>query len=100
MIYKDNNLEHFLVSQSVIPNVIVYCNLNILLFNLSHIQLSTAFKYAVEVQSISIFNHDLAVILAAIQKIASTVLPAKSDSDFMFCSQSYQGIIIDILLVY
>ena len=25
----------------------------------------------------------------------STVLPAKSDSDAMFCLQSYQGLIID-----
>ena len=32
----------------------------------------------------------------------STVLPAKSDSDsdVMFCLQSYQGLRIDILLVY
>ena len=29
-----------------------------------------------------------------------TVLPAKSDSDFMFCIQSYQGLIIDRSLVY
>ena len=29
-----------------------------------------------------------------------TVLPAKSDSDFMFCLQSYHGLIIDRLLVY
>ena len=28
-----------------------------------------------------------------------TVLPAKSDSDFMFCLQSYQGLIIDRSLV-
>ena len=28
-----------------------------------------------------------------------TVLPAKSDSDVMFRLQSYQGLIIDILLV-
>ena len=28
------------------------------------------------------------------------VLPAKSDSDFMFCLQSYQGLIIDRTLVY
>ena len=27
-------------------------------------------------------------------KIA-TVMPAKSDSDFMYCLQSYQGLIID-----
>ena len=30
----------------------------------------------------------------------ATVLPAKSDSDFMFCSQNYQGLIIDRSLVY
>ena len=29
-----------------------------------------------------------------------TVLPAKSDSDFMFYLQSYQGLIIDRSLVY
>ena len=29
-----------------------------------------------------------------------TVLPAKSDSDAMFCFQSYQGLIIDRSLVY
>ena len=29
-----------------------------------------------------------------------TVLPAKSDSDFMFCLQDYQGLIIDRSLVY
>ena len=29
-----------------------------------------------------------------------TVLPAKSDSDFMFCLQSYQGLIINRSLVY
>ena len=30
----------------------------------------------------------------------ATVLPAKSDSDVMFCLQSYQGFIIDRSLVY
>ena len=29
-----------------------------------------------------------------------TVLPAKSDRDVMFCLQSYQGLIIDISLLY
>ena len=29
-----------------------------------------------------------------------TVLPAKSDSDVMFCLQSYQGLMIDKSLVY
>ena len=28
------------------------------------------------------------------------VMPAKSDSDVMFCLQSYQGLIIDRSLVY
>ena len=30
----------------------------------------------------------------------ATVVPAKSDSDIMFCLQSYQGLVIDRLLVY
>ena len=30
----------------------------------------------------------------------STVLPAKSDSDVIFCLQSYQGLIIDRSLLY
>ena len=30
----------------------------------------------------------------------ATVLPAKSDSDVMFCLQSYQGLIIERSLVY
>ena len=34
------------------------------------------------------------------QKHRLTVLPAKSDSDVMFCLQSYQGLVIDRLLVY
>ena len=29
-----------------------------------------------------------------------TVLPAKSDSDVMFCLQSYEGLMIDRSLVY
>ena len=37
----------------------------------------------------------------AIENIKTTVLPANSDSDVvMFCSQSYQGRIIDTSLVY
>ena len=32
--------------------------------------------------------------------IQDTVLPAKSDSDVMFCSQKYQGLRIDRSLVY
>ena len=32
--------------------------------------------------------------------IAGTILPAKSDSDAIFCLQSYQGLRIDISLVY
>ena len=33
-------------------------------------------------------------------KHKTTVLPAKSDSDVMFCLQSYEGLIIDRSLVY
>ena len=36
----------------------------------------------------------------AIYTAATTVLPAKSDSDVMFCSQNYQELIIDKSLVY
>ena len=32
--------------------------------------------------------------------LTNTVVPAKSDSDVMFCLQCYQGLIIDISLVY
>ena len=32
--------------------------------------------------------------------LSTTVLPAKSNSDVMFCLQSYQGLIIDRSLVY
>ena len=32
--------------------------------------------------------------------VRSTVLPAKSDSDIMFCLQSYQGLKIDRSFVY
>ena len=31
---------------------------------------------------------------------STTVLPIKSDRDVMFCLQSYQGLLIDRLLVY
>ena len=36
----------------------------------------------------------------SIQVRITTVLPAKSDSDIMFCLHSYQGLIIDRSLVY
>ena len=35
-----------------------------------------------------------------VTKLSGSVLPAKSDIDFMFCLQSYQGLIIDRSLVY
>ena len=35
-----------------------------------------------------------------INTFTATVLPAKSNSDVMFCLQSYQGLIIDMSLVY
>ena len=42
------------------------------------------------------------MVLALTHKITHrfTVLPAKSDSDVMLCSQSYQGLRIDRSLVY
>ena len=33
-------------------------------------------------------------------QLVLTILPAKSDSDVMFCLQSYQGLMIDRSLVY
>ena len=33
-------------------------------------------------------------------RVTCTILPAKSDSDVMFCLPSYQGLTIDISLVY
>ena len=35
-----------------------------------------------------------------LQSMTATVLPAKSDSDVMFCLQSNEGFIIDRSLVY
>ena len=45
-------------------------------------------------------RHQLLLSMEALNEFTHTVLPAKSDNDFMFCLQSYQGIIIDISLVY
>ena len=39
-------------------------------------------------------------VLYFFQHFSDTVLPAKTDSIFMFCLQSYQGLIIDRSLVY
>ena len=38
--------------------------------------------------------------LTFVTQMVSTLLPAKSDSDFMFCLQRYQGLRIDRSLVY
>ena len=38
--------------------------------------------------------------LSLVVKRPCTIVPAKSDSDVMFCLQSYQGLIIDRSLVY
>ena len=40
------------------------------------------------------------VISATINKLVITVVPAKSDSDVMFCLQSDKGLRIDRSLVY
>ena len=49
-----------------------------------------------EMVALSCFSRKASVCLH--QK--TTVLPAKSDSDVMFCLQSYKGLRIDISLVY
>ena len=46
------------------------------------------------------FLDDSLVVQVTLFLVTSTVLPAKSDSDVMFCLQSYQRIIIDSSLVY
>ena len=38
--------------------------------------------------------------IALFRKAFTTVLPTKSDSDVMFCLQSYWGLILDSSLVY
>ena len=38
--------------------------------------------------------------MSRFETLRSTVMPAKSDGDVMFCLQSYQGIRIDRSLVY
>ena len=38
--------------------------------------------------------------LTRFEMVSSTVVPARSDSDLMFCLQSYQGLRIDRSLVY
>ena len=45
-----------------------------------------------------VFNKDSLVLGTFVSIFA--VLLAKSDSEVMFCLQSYQGLIIDISLVY
>ena len=44
-------------------------------------------------------RHQPLLSVEALNEFTHTVLPAKSDNDFMFCLQSYQGIIIDRSLV-
>ena len=44
------------------------------------------------------YKCDVCSVIWLQQKV--TVLSAKSDSDVMFCLQSYQGLRIDISLVY
>ena len=43
---------------------------------------------------------DFAAENKSILGVSTTVLPAKSGSDIMFCLQSYQGLIIDRSLLY
>ena len=46
------------------------------------------------------FLYEQHLYLGICISIACTFVPAQSDSDFMFCLQSYQGLIIDRSLVY
>ena len=43
---------------------------------------------------------NIQVVHCQLPRWTTTVLPAKSDSDFMFCLQSYKGLISDRSLVY
>ena len=47
-----------------------------------------------------ILTHCIFSLNVCVLVLCLTVLPAKSDSDVMFCLQSYQGLIIDRSLVY
>ena len=44
--------------------------------------------------------HGYGITIALSLYNIGTVLSAKNDSDFMFCLQKYQGLIIDRSLVY
>ena len=50
----------------------------------------------------SIFSLKSLLVVCCIDfnALQTTVLPAKSDSDVMFCLQSYPGLVIDRPLVY
>ena len=50
-----------------------------------------------------LFSHNMVnyhIVPECLDLSGFTVLPAKSDSDLMFCLQSYQELIIDRSLVY
>ena len=53
-----------------------------------------------QISGVDIAASFLIILLKLYLKCIVTVLPAKSDSDVMFCLQSYQGLIIDRSLVY
>ena len=74
-----------------------------LLTNMKHQKYMTEY-YKKNTHSQNDFTHYFVYIFAfansVMQGAVGTVLPAKRYSDFMFCLQSYQGLIIDSSLVY
>ena len=62
-------------------------------------ELQVDLRYAsIQEEDISMYVVITGFVISNVSKC--TVLPAKSDTDDMFCLQSYQGLIIDRSLVY
>ena len=47
-----------------------------------------------------VIDHEATGVITNTSHKVITVMPAKSDSDVMFCLQSYQGLVFDRSLVY
>ena len=48
----------------------------------------------------TVYTIKVLFMIKIINNVFTTILPSKSDSDFMFCLQSFQELRIDISLVY